>query len=268
MALPVNPVSGSGGQLIVERALADLTYAIKVYLPNAIVRGVTEALDENVTPMTNALYRGMGGGVFPEKPMLEANKKIARRAQEAIVGGWRARLPLKSKPYRRGADPNKNRLSGKLGEALESPDMISGTTARGISFLNTSLLATEARHWYRVNYGAYGYRVGSIRRPKAYPVMIGGHSVFALKDEMRPAPNSWLPRGGLNFSDDGVVSPRKGPADVEGGGHRAALFTDLGYRAIAENADPVYRQMLMSYFRKGGLAERYNAKGVNITVKV
>lgn len=268
MALPVNPIGVTGGRLIVERATTDLAYSVRVYLPNALYRSVAKALDENVTPMTRALYQGMGGGVFPEKPMLDANKKIARRAQQAIVSGWRARLPLKSKPYRRGSDPNKDRLSGKLGEALESPDMISGTTARGISFLNTSLLATEARHWYRVNYGAYGYRVASIRKPKAYPVTIGGHSVFTLRDEMRPAPNSWLPRGGLNFSDDGVVSPRKGPADVEGGGHRAALFTDLGYKAIAENADPVYRQMMMSYFRQGGLAERYTAKSVSVTVKV
>lgn len=259
----INPRIGTQ-RVIAERAVTNQIFAVKIYAPTAVRRAVGSAVDKNFTPITQAIYGGLKGGVFPEEPLKRANLEIARRAQRAIVTGWRARLPVKSPPYRRGSDPTKSRLSGKLGEALASEDMLQGTTARGISFLNTTRLATEARHWYRVNYGAFGYRVGAVRKPKAYPVTIDGHTMFALQDEAQPAPNSWLPRRFM-FRDNMFI-PVKGPANKEGGGHRAALFTDLGFKSVADNVGPVYREMLFDYFRHGGMAQRFEAKGVHLSV--
>lgn len=266
----VNPRRGGGQRLIVERVVQDQITGVVIYLPNVLPRAVGKAVDANFNAITRAIYEGMGAGVFPDGPMLRANKEIAHRAQQAILAGWRSRLPVKAAPYRRGSDPKKDRLSGALGEALASQEMTQYTTSRGISFLNTKALAEKARHWYRVNYGAFGVKVGTIRRPKAYPVTVGGHTLFSMQDEMQPAPYSLLPRGGL-FTVGEVTYPGRGPADKHGGGHRAALFTDLGFKSVADNVDPVYREMIFAYFRTGGPArqsmqERFDLKGVSLAV--
>jgi hypothetical protein len=262
MAVPVNPRGGGGGRLIVTKAVEDQIYGTLIYVPNAMKRSVSLALGDAAKPISRALYSGMENGVFPRGPMLRANQEIARRAQQAILSGWRARLPVKSGPYRRGSNPSKDRLSGALGEALAHTEMTSNTTAAGISFLNINRLAHDARHWYRVNYGAYGYRVPAIRRPKAYPVTVDGHSIFALQDEHQPATHSWLPSRFI-WAEGGEFLPLA-PANKEGGGHRAALFTDLGFKSVANNVDPVYREMLFAYFRKGGMKQRYETKGSTV----
>lgn len=261
MAVPINPRRGGGQRLIVTRAVEDQIYGTLIYVPNAMKRSVAVALGDSAKPISRAVYQGLESGVFPRGPMLKANQEIARRAQAAIVAGWRARLPLKSGPYRRGSNPQKDRLSGALGDTLADSAMIGDTTAAGISFVNINRLAHKARHWYRVNYGAYGYRVPSIRRPKAYPVTVDGHTIFALQDEHQPSTHSWLPKRFV-WNERSFIP--LGPANKEGGGHRAALFTDLGFKSVADNVDPVYRQMLFNYFRKGGMKNRYETKGSTI----
>jgi hypothetical protein len=261
MAPPVNPVYGTQ-KMIVERALKDAGYSIAAYVPNAFGQAVSKALVQSTQHISRVVAEGMKHGVFTSTDLRRANMEIAEDAQRAIVQGWRARLPLKSAPYRRGSNPNKDRLSGKLGEALSSSQMTAGTTDRSISFLNTTVLATEARHWYRVNYGAFGYNVPTIRRPKAYPITIDGHTVFTIQDQNEPAANSWLPRR-FSFQDNMFV-PHLGPADKEGGGHRAAVFTDLGFKALAGNVGPTYRKMLFTKFQRGGLAERFGQKNIHV----
>lgn len=253
-------------RLIVEREIKNVGYSVAVYMPNAAGKAMARGIEGAVSYITDVLLRGVKEGVFTSTDLRTANLEIARSAQDAILRGWRARLPLKSGPYRRGSDPRKDRLSGALGRTLASDAMVQGTTDRGISFLNTSVLAENARHWYRVNYGAFGYNVPAIRRPKAYPVTIDGHTLFTLQDANDPAPNSWLPR---RFSwDDNEFVPIKGPANIEGGGHRAALFTDLGYKALADNFGPAYRRMLFKKFRGGGMFSSFEKKEINIQAVV
>jgi len=247
---------------IVEHELKQFGYVVTAYMPNAFGHAMGGSLGATAKIITKVIAEGLAHGVFTSKDLREANLEIARRAQRDIVQGWRSRLPLKSPPYRRGSDPNKDRLSGKLGETLASESMVQGTTDRGISFLNTSVLAEEARHWYRVNYGAYGHNVAAIRRPKMYPVTVDGHTLFTLQDENQPAPNSFLP---VRFSfQHNEFIPHQGPADVEGGGHRAALFTDIGFRSLGENFGPVYRKMLFTKFSRGGMTERFSAKNASV----
>lgn len=249
-------------RLIVERELKNIGYSVAVRIPNAFGHAISEGIDGTVSHITNVLGKGLAAGVFTDKDLRTANLEIAHKAQNAIIEGWRARLPLKSGPYRRGSNPQKDRLSGKLGQTLASSAMVQGTTARSISFLNSSALAENARHWYRVNYGAFGPNVAAIRRPKAYPVTIEGHTIFTLQDPNEPAPNSWLP---VRFTfQDKEFFPVQGPADKEGGGHRAALFTDLGYKALSQAVEPAYRKMVFTKFRGGGMLERFEQKNLNI----
>jgi hypothetical protein len=257
MATVVNPRLASGQRVIALRELSNQVYGIGVQIPNATAAAVSRALNANIEPLTRSIYDGIRENVFTRTEMRKANQEIARRAQGAMVAGWKERLPLKSGPYRAGSDPQHDRLVGALGEALAEGSMTKGTSDRTISFLNFNRLNHDARHWYRVNYGAFGPKA-SVRRPVAHPVTVGGHTVFMLQDEMQPAPNSWLPRR-FQWADNAFI-PKRGPADVHGGGVRAALFTDLGFKALADNVDPVYREMLSDALKSNKAKPRYKAK--------
>lgn len=243
--------------IVSERIVANEVHGISVYLPHAMAKAVGGATVNGASPLTQAVYAAVGKGI-PDRLMLRANKALAQDAQRAIVAGWRSRLPLKSWGYRAGSDPNHDRLSGKLGDALASDAMTKGTSPRGISFLNVGVLNSEARHWYRVNYGAQGPVVGAVRRAKSYPVMVEGHTIQILRDEHQPAPMSFLPRRFV-FEGATYFAPRRGPADVRGGGHRPALFTELGFREVAQNADRVYRATFRTFVNEQEV-KRLNGK--------
>lgn len=231
-------------------------------MTNAVTAGVLAAGKQIKNDFARKLFKAIDLNLIPATRLRHANRTLAEGAQAAIVGGWHEALPAKAPIYRRGPDPNKNRLSQLLGPALASESMLRGTTDRTISFINASYLNTEARHWYRVNYGAYGPKV-SPRRPEAFPVTVQGHTLFHLEDKHRPAPNSWLPRA---FVSEGTeyFEPKKGPADVHGGGTRSAVFTDLGFRHIAEHFYPTYGVMFNDYINERGVKTRLRAAGVRV----
>ena len=218
---------------------------LAINMHNSVVAGLKDA-GSDVERLARKMARKLEQQQIPSSRLKEANLKLASIGQNAIVSGWRSRLPVGAPPYRRGPTTS-DRLSGLLGPALASPEMLRGTTARTISFLNVGYLNREARHWYRVNYGAFGPKA-TPSRPTAYPVTVDGQTVTVLQDESPPAIQSWLPR---SYTSEGEVyfAPLKGPADRAGGGHRSALFTDLGLQAVARNFDPVYDNMLRSYMR-------------------
>lgn len=264
MARLETPRLASGQRMIVEREIGNQVWGVTIYATSGVARAVA-AFGDQADVITRTLYEALGGrNRLPDAIMLQANKAIAKQAQNAIVEGWRARLPAKSSPYRRGSDPNKDRLSGKLGETLASAQMTRGTTARGISFLNVGVLNEEARHWYRVNYGAWGPRA-ILRRPKSYPVTVAGHTLFVLRDEAQPASNSWLPKRFI-WTEAGYFEPRMGPATVHGGGHRAAVFTDLGFQSLAENVGPVYDRTFRHWIKQRGSIERLRSRGATVHV--
>jgi hypothetical protein len=256
---------------ITERALKEFGDSVVAYMPVAVGKSAGQAVEVAGHHISQVAAKGIQGNVFTRTELKAAHVAIAERAQNAIVQGWRARLPLKSGPYRKGSNPQKDRLSGRLGEALASEAMISGTTDRGISFLNTEVLRDKARHWYRVNYGAFGDKVPAIRQPKSYPVDLGGHTIGTVQDPNEPASQSYLPIR-FTYSQANEFVPLRGPArppdGKRGGGHRAALFTDLGWKAMADGVEPAYRKMLFTKFSRGGMADRFNKKEVDVKVQL
>jgi hypothetical protein len=235
--------------------------AITAYTVLAVSKAVGKALGGNAHAITNMVYESVNKGV-PDRLMLRANTVLAESAQRAVVSGWRSRLPLRSAPYRKGPDPDHDRLSGKLGEALADESMLRYTTPRGISFLNVQVLNSQARHWYRVNYGAFGPRANP-NRPKAYPITVDGHTVMMLQDEHQPSANSWLPRRFM-FEGRDYFTPLRGPADVHGGGHRSALFTDLGFQSIAKNVNRVYGSTFRTYVSELELKQQKQLKPAKV----
>lgn len=239
----------------------------------AIAEATGSALQKNADQFTRGLFRALQKEAIPDARMYEANIALARRAQKAITDGWRARLSEPpTAPYR----ANRGRLTGALGSALASGSMIERTNSRAISFLNTSTLKREARHWYRVNYGARG-PLKSPARPRPHTISIDGHTVAELEDPGKPARNSWLPRRFTIDEATGELTPTRlrGPlqnkADVPGGGHRAALFSELGFRSLAANLEFEYREMLNRWVAEEGaeaVRRALHAQGVRIPAHV
>lgn len=221
----------------------------------AISKATGTALAKNSDALTKGLFRALKKDAIPQHRMFEANLELAELAQAAIRSGWEARLPVNSLSYRGGSNPKKDRLSGALGRALASEAMTSRTTERAISFLDTDTLWEEARHWHRVNYGARGPK----RMPRLageHRIQIDGHTIATLQDPGKPDPNSWLPRRYYHFGTEYFAPARKGddgnPADVPGGGHRSALFSELGFQSLSRNLEFVYERMLDDWVREEG----------------
>lgn len=191
----------ANGQRIVQMTQrAGAPMSLSVHATNAMAVGAVAAGKQIEELFSRQLYQALNLGLIPPSRLKAANRQIAELSQQAIVDGWRQRLPVRSPPYRRGPDPNKDRLSQLLGPALAREDMLRATTARTISFLNVSTLNREARHWYRVNYGAEGPKV-SPPRPRPVPVTVNGNTLFTLQDPNLPMPNSWLPRAFISEND-------------------------------------------------------------------
>lgn len=240
-------------------------------MPRIIAVGATSAAAQagvaagrNVQDeLARKLFKALDLNLIPASRLKRVNTMLAVRAQDAMVSGWRATLPAKAPGYRRGPDPQKDRLSNLLGPALASSNMLMGTTDRTISFLNVQYLGTEARHWYRVNYGAYGPKA-TPKEPKSFAVNIGGHTLFNLKDRNRPAANSWLPRLYVATPVE-YFQPKQGPADVVGGGTRSANFTDLGFKRLARDFGPYYRSMFADYVKEAGKRAELRKAGVRVS---
>lgn len=170
----------------------------------------------------------------PRQKLRDINIRVAERAQNAVVAGWRTRLPS-------NMTGGKNRLSGRLGPALAQPSMTAFTTDRYISFINTDVLDLEAAHWYRVNYGAAGPNLAEGRMPARFVMQFNGSAAASFSDDRRPDPKSWIParyyiagQGLYAKSTEAVPNPS---------GARPARFFELGYRVIAKETPKAYDEM-------------------------
>lgn len=216
-------------------------------------REVGKALPRDI----RALGKALDLSLIPRSKLKAANVQIAKEAQAAMVKGWRSRLPRRSSSYRPQA-----RLVKRLGRALASESMVTQTTDRTISFINQATLNSEAKHWYRVNYGAQGPNLAEGRQARSFTASVNGQALFTLRDDTPPAAQSFLPQGfhwrGGAFPT-GIFFPDKhsAPANVRGQGVRAARFTDLGVEAVAQRLGPVYFSTLQSYLA----SDSGNAKG-------
>lgn len=239
-----------------------VTNALTVGVQNAFRRSMREVGEEMPRVMRD-LGRALDLRAIPPRTLEDTNMTIARNAQQAMVAGYKSRLPRRSAPYRSG-----ERLTGALGAALADPSMLRATTASTISFLNGTTLGNQAEHWYRVNYGAMGPNLSQGRSAEDFPVTINGTRIAVLRDQARPAPQSWLPRRFV-LLNAGVVGqemfiPLRGPADVRGRGVRAAYFTDIGLDVVAEQFGPLYYQMFVKYLHSA--AGQARLQKYNITV--
>jgi hypothetical protein len=230
-----------------------------VGVQTALIHGIGEAF-EQLPSVIQSMGNALAVGSVPDKYMQAANYEIAAQAQRAIVGGLRNTLPEGSGPYRAG-----ERLTGTLERALSSPAMLEHTTGKVISFINESVLNSEARHWYRINYGVAGTSTqGPSRQARSFDVTLNGTTLMTLRDARPPrSGGTYLPR---RFRFDGrEMVVLSGPAKPPRPGHgaRAAHFIDLGLEAVAENTE-AYERVFRRWVDEEGNRAKLARKNINV----
>jgi hypothetical protein len=223
----------------------------------AVAKAVEKSIARELPLMVQDLGKALNRRALPNNLLLEANQRIADRAHQAVSSGYRSRLP-------RGGTGGSSELSGTLGSALADPGMTSGTTYRVISFANPEVLNQQARHWYRVNYGARGSNLTAAGGHEAatYTVNIGGRPFVSLRDTHRPAALSWLPAA--FFWGGGQMIATRGPATPRGKGSRAARFLDLGLHQVALEFPREYDRLFRNFVASAPNRANLRSKGINI----
>jgi hypothetical protein len=192
------------------------------------------------------------------RKMRNANMRIARAARDSMASGFESRLPDTS---HHGYRVGKKRLSGRLGPLLHSDQMIEGTSDRVISFINEAALGTRAAHWGRVNYGTTGRGgaapAGEHTQAESFGITLMGAPLLTLRDPGKPGYSTlpqffyFIPKGNKTVTPGAelhVIKNRGKPARVnEGGGTRAARYTDLGLKVVAEKFPNAYMRLFRSY---------------------
>jgi hypothetical protein len=209
-----------------------------------------------VTTMGKALALN----ALPKSKMRDTNYEIAFAAQRAVVSGWRARLPAAT------PDGSRKRLSGRLGPALADEANLQNTTDRVISFVDRDVLHREARHWYRVNYGARGPNLArSHHQAETFQIVLNGEVFGSFRDNSPPDSVSFIPTRVYWRGD--AMWPKSREVEINQNGARAARFLDLGHFVVAQRAPRAYDEMWRTYLRQGGARVRERLGKKEIVVK-
>lgn len=236
--------------------------ALVVGMGRMIVGAVNQSTKELPSVVTS-FARAFELNKLPRDRMRAVNQKIAREAQNVVVNKWRSRLVART------PDGSSKRLSGTLGQALADPGNTAATTDRVISFANESVLGREARHWYRVNYGASGSNYGKGRQARRFVMILNGQTFGSFRDESPPDPISWIP-GNKDTGKPKVywrgrsMYPASHDVVVNENGARAARFLDLGHSYVARNAPKAYETFWTTYLNEKGGRARERLKKVDI----
>lgn len=191
-----------------QRMIADYArQGIKFSAALAIQDLMTEAIAQaTITQLTAAKTLGpiVNQEINASRGILrERNLKVAERAQNAVVQKYIGRRGSGGPAgYRKNAsEPYKRDSGGALLRALKS-DKFMTVTADGVLLGNKQWLDSQARQWYRLNYGVTP-KAG--RRPSIYNMkFMGGSSTLSLAAN-QPSPGIVIPVGG--FSRSGEFSP-------------------------------------------------------------
>lgn len=224
-----------------------------------LVSGAVHGAAQELPNVVKTLGQALDLRLMSRAKMKAANEQIAEDAQKAVVQGWRRRLP-----YAHPATSRKNRLSGALGPALADPANLAATTDRVISFANEHVLSREAKHWYRVNYGAAGRNLARGRQAKRFVMLLNGETFGSFRDELPPDPISYIPAVIAWHGD--AMYPKSKEVKVNENGARAARFLDLGHSVVARKAPAAYDKLWRNYINEKGnqAAQRLKKKEIHL----
>ncbi len=247
------------------RTLRRLTLAqgqavnLGIFIMQDIVTKVGMAIEADTKGAIESFSRLTAASVTRnrERSIKRIHREAAEDALWSIQEAYRKGVKRGRTPYRVG-----DRYSGGVLErALISPNMY--TEARdGLDFINPRWLDSQAKQWYRMNFGV-GPRGSGTRRPGNAKVVIFGQETpidFALRG-YKPGPAMDLPAGFWKSQGGRAHSWSAGrrrygdqffPTGKEAIyptlGFRGSRFLDAGVERLAKTLPIQYMKMMDSYF--------------------
>lgn len=201
--MAVDPRRATQQRMIAEYGRKGIKFVTTIAIQDIVAEAIAQAaitqlsVAKTLGPVVNqeiAASRGL---------LLQKNTVVAERAQNAIVAKYSSRRTQGGPAgYRRNAPGKYQRdAGGKLLKALSSPEFMT-ITADGVLLGNKAWLDSQARQWYRLNYGVKP-RAG--RRPGVFNMkFFGGVTPVSLAAN-QPNETMLMPAGG--FSKDGQFTP-------------------------------------------------------------
>jgi len=242
--MATNPAINS----VITRTKFVLSERIATKVRAAVAEAVTKGgASERLTQFGDGLSSSIGGRAG-KSSLANAHRDVAAGMQQAVLASYAQRVTARKRikePYRVG----QNRFSGgALRRALKSENMVSANHD-GIAFVNKDILDAEARHWYRLNYGA-GAR-GATNNAKSYRLKLFGSTISQISDPGGPSGAFKMPRGiwGGNESAKGAgfpagFYPTGVSLVVPTQGIAARRYLDAGLAYLAKNLGPRYEELL------------------------
>lgn len=151
---------------------------------DAIMNATSEVADAMVQFASAARTR-----VNRKDGLARVHELVANEARAAVLDKYERTIGSNGHPiYRKG----QNRLTGRIEQALQRPDVIRAQRD-GIIFGNVAVLDAVAAHWRRLNFGA-GSR-GQSRGQQPAPLMLEGQRIGLLRFGIGPSPAFDMPSG-------------------------------------------------------------------------
>ena len=129
------------------------------YVSSLVIAGITDIMQTMIRDVGNGVHNSLSNSAqaFNAKVISDRRYKLktiheraARGAQQAIVDAWREGH---SAPYRIGKGRNQRDAGGALLRAVSSPNFYRAAND-GVDFINPVWMDSQARQWYRINFGA------------------------------------------------------------------------------------------------------------------
>lgn len=231
---------------------------------DAIDQIATVGVGQALETAFKALEEALGNASAARPYMRAANAALADDIQAAILDAYDENVAAKKHfpSYRVGETNSKGEPSrysgGALRRALSKPSMVNSSANR-VQFIDVGLLDREAKHWYRLNYGA-GSAPG--RAQPVYDWQLGGQSLGQLTLRDPPSGPFSIPHGIWSTGEGGLPPgfyPR-GPSNIPTKGIGARRFLDAGFEKFSERFPIVYGDLLQQFvddgFRKVGPLKR------------
>lgn len=232
-----------------------------------------------------ALAAAFAKSVGNPDDLARAHQNVGERMQDAVLNAYDAR-DLNGEQER----DSPKRFKGKLRPALADPRQINAT-GKGIQFVNRSIMASRARHFARLNWGAAGSGFSGGSSPRT-PLTLFGDTIASISfnEETRPAfslpaglflgPNGryTLPSGSrrdgmfvtLGELPQGVLAGRAVSARKRGvfnkptRGIRAQYFLEEGIDQMVEAIPQEYNVLMQKWLNEGKKGGRAYLSGLKV----
>ncbi len=239
----------------------------------AAVRGGTRGSMNLVRVLSEALEKRIGD----PSDLQKIHSNVAAGMRQSVKSSFEQSVKSYTGTYRVG----QNRISGGALKRAITSDSLAVGTPTGIDFIDQGRLDTEAAHWRRLNYGAFGTRVKD-RQVTKRPFKFDNVILYTIGLTDSPRPAFGMPPGRFTTTEGKRISyepSRRGldkfspggggrrPIPVTGG-IRARNFLDAGIVRLTTDLPPAYTRLVKSWLNDAGKSGSLKNTSVRIRAGV